>query len=170
VSTPSRFLAIASPGQSSYTVCVGGMNVNFNQFDDNQFTISPELLTVMARIVDDHPQELQALIQKAQRSLGAGHKTLDEDYAHDSIIDFLSLMELFAYQAKNEVEVDTHLAKQMMPAIDHIDGIACDHETVASSVEHASEQKNKHPHINAQELLYKELLRRWKPAKKTSMN
>lgn len=144
--------------------------MNFNQFDDNQFTISPELLTVMARIVDDYPEELQVLIQKAQRSLGAGHRTLDEEYAHDSIIDFLSLMELFAFQAKNEVEVDTHLAKQLMPAIDHIDGIAYDHETVASSIEHASAKKNKHPQVNAQEVLYKELLRRWKPAKKTIMN
>lgn len=144
--------------------------MNFNQFDDNQFTISPELLTVMAHIVDEHPQDLQALIQKAQRSLGAGHKELDDSFAQDCIIDFLSLMELFAYQAKQEVEVDTHIAKQIMPAIDHIDGKACDHEIVASSVEHASAQKIKHPNINAQEVLYKELLRRWKPAKKTVMN
>jgi hypothetical protein len=153
--------------------------VNFN--DDHYFTISPELLVVMARIVDDYPHELHNLIQKAQRSLHratpeqqngapAPAPTDDPAYEQDSIIDFLSLMELLVYQTKHEVEVDSQLTKQLMPAIDHIDQKTCAQEIVASSVEHASAQKNKNPHVNAQELLYKELLRRWKPAKKTVMN
>jgi len=140
-------------------------------FDDNYFAISQELLTIMAHLVDEYPQELHDLIKKAQKTVPAGQtKEVEAQDAHEYIIDFLSLMELFVYQAKNEVEVDTHLTKQLMPAIDHIDQTSCGQETVNSSVEHASNQKAKNPQINAQEILYKELLKRWKPTKKTSVN
>jgi hypothetical protein len=57
-----------------------------------------------------------------------------------------------------------------MPAIEHIDQTSCDPEMVHLSIEHASTQKAKNPQVNAQELLYKELLRRWKPSKKQLIN
>lgn len=137
-------------------------------FDENLFSISQELLVLMAHIVDEYPNELHELIKKAQRTVPHNPGTPNSQEAHEYIIDFLSLMELLVYQTKDEVEVDAHIAKQLMPAIDHIDQTSCGPETVSSSIEHASNQKAKHPRVDAQELLYKELLRRWKPGKKTT--
>ena len=52
-----------------------------------------------------------------------------------------------------------------MPTIDHIDSTICDDATVRSSVEKATAKSEQHPKANAQELLFKELLKRWKPSK-----
>lgn len=148
--------------------------MNFhNQSDDNFLAISTNLLAIMQQIVEHHPHELRTLIQKAQR---AHKKPVQQDKWHgeytaqEQVIDFLNLMELLVYETQNEHEYDAQVARFLMPAIEHIDQATCDPETVESSVEHAATQKNKDPQANAQELLYKELLKRWKPTKKAGIN
>ena len=140
------------------------------QIEDSSFSISAELLVLMAHIVDEHPHDLQELVHKAQQTLATKKNVPHDPDIHENIIDFLSLMEIFVQQSYHDVEVDTMLTKQIMPAIDHIDQNNCDQEAVNASIERATYQKAKNPKINAQEFLYKELLKRYKPSKKTSIH
>jgi len=57
-----------------------------------------------------------------------------------------------------------------LPTIDQIDGNLCDTETVRSSVEKTTKKLDHYPNINAKEQLYKELLKKWKPFNKHSIN
>ena len=139
-------------------------------FDDNSFSISPELLVLMGHIIDEHQRDVQALIAKAMRTFAAKKAAPPDPHIHENIIDFLGLMDFLVHEMQHDVEVDTQLTRQLMPAVDHIDQTTCDQEVVSASIAHAAQQKNKNPHINAQELLYKELLKRWKPSKKTAVH
>ncbi len=140
------------------------------QIEDSSFSISAELLMLMAHIVDEHPHDLQELVHKAQQTLATKQDVPNDPDIHENIIDFLSLMEAFAQQAYHDVEADTLLTRQILPAVDHIDQNTFESDAVSASIEHATNQKVKNPKINAQELLYKELLKRYKPSKKTSVH
>jgi hypothetical protein len=85
---------------------------------------------------------------------------------HYSIIEFFNVLELLMSQAISEHAVKGVLEKNLMPAIDHIDTAECDDATVRFSIERTASKLKKHPQENPQELLYKELLKRWKPSKK----
>ena len=147
-----------------------------NQSDDHFLSISTQLLALMQQIVEYHAPELRALVHKAHRSLRTQQPSNQSDNWHEEysaqeqVTDFLNLLELLAYEAHHEHEYDMQMTKFLMPAIEHIDHTTCDPETVESCIEHATTQKSKNPHLNAQELLYKELLKRWKPTKKAGIN
>jgi hypothetical protein len=124
----------------------------------------------MGHIIDEHQRELQTLIAKAMRTFATKKTAQQDPDIHENIIDFLSLMDFLVHETHHTAEVDTQLTRHMMPAVDHIDQATCNQEIVSASIAHAAQQKTKNPHINAQELLYKELLKRWKPSKKTAVH
>lgn len=146
--------------------------------DTNQLTLSYELLYLMQWLIENEPEKLKTLIgQSFNNGLKEELKTiapLSEQHSMEdlqyNIIDFLGMLETLLQEVSNEHALKRVMEKKLMPALDHIDTTNCDNETVQSSVEKASSKIDSNPERNPQELLFKELLRSWKPDKKTTSN
>lgn len=143
--------------------------MDFNdRFNSDHLVISPDLLVLMRRIMNEHEQEFKALIGKTFLHKKSTIDDVDPQDAQLIILDFFALMEDLLEQVRQEQEVAHHMQKQLMPSIDHIDHTGCDEHTVNSSAQRATDQVRNNPQANPQELLFKELLRHWKPSKKTT--
>lgn len=144
---------------------------------NNQFVISHELLYLLQWIVENGSQELKQLVGKAlaaglrERMHNADAEMFNsEEMQEYSIVDFFSLLEALLAETINEQAMIKAHEKNLLPALDHIDSTVCDSATVRSSLEKATTKMNKHPEANAQQLLFEEILKRWKPNKKATMN
>ncbi len=150
------------------------MDASFEQQETNQLVITPELLAIMQHIVDKYPHKLKQLMALAyqthdRREVEAVRES-SLGQAQSNILEFLGLMEFLLDEVGREHELTSNMQHQLMPSIQHIDTSACDGEVVNASVEQATNKIKQNPRSNPQEVLYKELLKRWKPAKKSSPN
>lgn len=144
--------------------------------ENSQLTLSYELLHLIRWLVENEPEQLKKIIETALDSglkedfKQSYHSDQEKvtDSMHYNIIDFLSLLESLLHEAINEHRVKNVLKKNLMPAIDNIDATECDTYMVQESVEKASNQFEQDPRKNAQDLLFRELLKSWNPAKKTT--
>ena len=143
------------------------MNFQNNSNGNDQFIISKELINLMQNIIDLYSESFKEVIAQAQKNTNPQNSEFDLQDAQDTILEFLNLMEMLSYEIKHENIVTQHLQLQLMPSINHIDQTTCDEDTVISSIEDATDQMEKNPKANPQELLYKELLKRWTLTKNT---
>jgi hypothetical protein len=143
--------------------------------NDNQLTVSYELLYLMQWLLEREPAKIKKLIEHAlQNGLKEDIQTASnsaelrnaEDIQY-SIVDFLTLLETLLHESISEQNMKLIMEKKLMPAIDHIDNKECDQATVNFSVEKASSKIESNPDGNPQEILFQELLKCWKPNKKT---
>lgn len=145
--------------------------------EDKNLTISYELVLLLQWLVEREPEKLKKLIKQAlsqglQESLrkNQDQPELSNDEIQYNIIDFLVLLESLLHETLNEERLKRIIEKKMMPALDNIDGQECDQATVDFSVEKASSRFENHPNENPQDLLFRELLKCWKPNKNTFMH
>ena len=147
---------------------------NSSDENNNQFVISYELLILLQWLIDNDGKKLKRIITKAltsglkeelQQAENIDPSTIHEDI-HYSIVEFFGLLESLLLDTIDEQAVQTAIEKNLMPAIDHIDSTVCDDATVRFSIEKATSKINSNPQENPQEVLFKELLKRWKPSKK----
>jgi hypothetical protein len=148
-------------------------------FDTNndQFTISVELLRLMQWIIEHDQEGLKRLMSRAL-SRGLNKKlngaqdavTEDSEHAHHSIIDFFLLMEALLIETVNENAVKDVLQRNLIPSVNRIDTTACDTDTVRFSLERATSKMQAHPQESPRDLLLKELIKNWKPNKKNRVN
>jgi hypothetical protein len=151
--------------------------VNQN-LDSDKLVISYELLQLMDWIVEHESETLKKLITKAikhgfddQLKDAKNYKDLyTPEQMQNTIVDFLSLLELLLFEANNEQEVSNIIQKNIMPAIDNVDTKNCDSSTVKASIAVATSKVQRNPKENPQEVFLKELLKRWKPDKDTTLN
>jgi hypothetical protein len=80
------------------------------------------------------------------------------------------LLESLLHEAINEQALKKLTEKKLLPALDHIDKTVCDDSYIQFSIEKASSKLETNPKQNPQEVLFKELLKCWKPHKKASVN
>lgn len=139
--------------------------MNFKNNDDH-FIISQELIIVMQKIIEQYSDELKEIVKKAATK-HQNDQPFDAQEAQETILDFLSLFEVLLYETTDEQKVNVQLQKQLMPSIKQIDLTSCDSDIVDSSVENASQKIEDNPKANPQEVLFKELLKQWKPSKET---
>ena len=141
---------------------------------DGQFVLSFELLQLLEWLIEHHPEELKKLVHRSL-SNGLAHQIqqaddLIEGYGaqdmQNSVIDFFNILEVLLIESLNERQIGKSLNASLIPAINHIDRTSCDGTTLSTSIERATTKLNKHPKEDPQTLLYKELLKNWKPAKK----
>lgn len=152
-------------------------NNNFDNPND-QFILSYELLLLMEWMVENDAESLKKFIAKAFKhgfaeKLKEAQKFKDlysPEELQNSLVDFLGLLEVLLYEVTNEQAVSKVMQKNLMPAIDHVDTLACDSSTVRSSVAIATSKLERNPQENAQELFFRELLKRWKPSKNLTEN
>jgi len=157
-----------------------GLNMN-NSNDEKkngQFVLSYELLTLLRWLADHDADKLKKIIGKA---LNAGLyeeiqkiDTLDEmtllDSVHNGITDFLEITESLLIEVMSEHVKQKAKYQDLLPAIDHIDTTVCDDTTVRFSIEKATSKMETNPEANPKEMLFKELLKRWKPSDKNVKN
>lgn len=157
-------------------------NDNFLQ-EGTQFVLSYELLCLLRWLIDNHPHQLQQLITKA---LSTGlyskiqnqiHNPMSEQsLAHDnelvqqSIVDFCAHLEVMLHEQINVLLKQRAREQDLLTTVDHIDGEACDPDTVRESIEKVTAKNRVPKDHDAKELLYKEILKRWKPHDKKIIN
>lgn len=155
--------------------------MNNDSFNNNQnpqqFVISYELLCLLRWLLEHDVDKLKKLVSKAlvsglkndikqfeQMGDVSASPELVEEIQH-SIIEFFCILETLLLESIKEQAAQRAVEKNLMPTIDHIDSTVCDDEVVRSSMEKATAKSELHPNQNAQSILYKELLKRWKPTK-----
>ncbi|MCL4360990.1 hypothetical protein M1446_01370 [Candidatus Dependentiae bacterium] len=137
------------------------------QFDDNQFVISIELLKILAWLLENKQETMKSLIAECLSETAHEHfSEKDAEYLQETIIDFFSVLETLIVEVGQEEESKKILQRNLIPAIDHIDSSACDKTTVELSVAKATSVCSKGARKSAQDVMFKELLKRWKPHKK----
>lgn len=146
--------------------------------DSNQFVVSYELLQLFRWLFEHEQETLKKVMARAlknglQEQLYSHLKSAEAESTEElqqSIVDFFALLETLLYELINENEVKRIMQRNILPAIDHIDAAACDNSTVALSIAKATSLCENDPRKDPKEILFKELLKRWKPAKKLSHN
>lgn len=146
---------------------------------DDQCELSLELLHLLKWFVEHDESTLKRIIQTAFRNgfraeLGKTQSEItgsnENTHLKHSIIDFLDLVDSLLHETINEDSVKTAYQKNLIPAINKIDGTSYDTQTLQNSLDKTVNQLENHPDENAKELLYKELLKRWKPINKKVLN
>jgi hypothetical protein len=148
---------------------------NNNSFDpENQCELSYELLYLLKWLADHEEGTLKKIIARAVQQ-GFKHKIVNTDSTIDeftnegiqhSIVDFLDLLDILLHDSLNEQSIKTAQQQNLMPDINKIDSNICDSNTVQTSLDKTSAHLENYPNANAKELLYKEILKRWKPQTK----
>lgn len=151
---------------------------NNNENSHNQFVLSYELLALLQWLAEHEGEKLKKIINKAvasglldeiQRYKGLADAHAAEEIQH-GIVEFFGVLEALLMETVNEHTMQDALEKNLMPAIDQIDSTVCDNATIRFSIEKATSKLNKSPEQNPEEVLFKELLRCWKPANKKVMH
>lgn len=155
--------------------------MNNNEFsnDNAQFVLSYELLCLLRWLVDNDAEKLKKIIAKdyaaglkydlERMREGWNEEQTMEDIQH-GIVEFFGLMEALLQEVISEQAVQRAVQKNLMPTIDRIDSAICDDETVRSTLEKATSKIEHNPGENPKELLFKELLKQWKPHDKNVLN
>ena len=153
-------------------------NKNFPQ-DNSQFVLSFELLCLLRWLVENDAEKFKKLITKAMHSglkeeLRYAQKArVNELYMEEvqqSIVDFFGMLEALIADAISEQAVQTAHEKNLMPTIDQIDSTFCDDATLRGSIEKVTSKIETNSKENPKELLFKEILKRWKPHNKNILN
>lgn len=145
--------------------------------NNSQVILSYELLALLSWMIHHEKQALKQIMNKALASkLRATTKQTDfmatqtaED-AHEDIIEFFGSLESLMIEVMNEQSIERVLEKNLMPALDHIDATICDDNTIRSCILKATSTLKHYPQENPQNLLFKELLKQWKPTKKKTIH
>lgn len=154
-----------------------GLNMNNDSYnnDDGNLLLSFELLHLLQWLIDHEEDELKRLVAKAVKHGYRDTSVTCSDFVEmqvsdpaiqHSIVEFLGLMDTLLFESHNEQDVDEVLSRSAIPALNQIDSSVCNQDVVETSLDKAHAQLQKDPKENVQELLLKELLKRWKPAKK----
>jgi len=153
-------------------------NNSFSHDTSSQFALSYELLHLLQWLSKNDVDKLKKIIAKAishglhdeiQKIDKLSDSHLLQDM-HHSMIDFFELLDDLLFNAINEHVEQKARQRNLLPTIDLIDSALCDDETLRSSIEKTTKKLDNYPNINPQEQLFKELLKKWKPIDKNSMN
>ncbi len=143
--------------------------------ESTQFVVSYELVALLRWLIENDLDKLKKMIVKSYsaglkediRRIQNKQEEITVEDIHFTILEFLSMMDTLISETIQEKVTQTALEKNLMPAIEHIDSAICDDATVRSSIEKATASNTAE---NPRTVLYKELLKRWRPNKKMVIN
>jgi len=146
--------------------------------DEEQVVLSYELLQLMEWLLRYETDSLKKIVSRALKNglLKSLKKSAQVSNSSDmsnmsnTIASFINLLELLLLESTNEHDTSNIINKNLLPELSHIDTTNCNPSIIQSSAAIVSSKKEKNPRENAQELLFKEILKRWKPKKKQSEN
>jgi len=154
------------------------MNNKLVEEHDTQLVLSYELLCLLRWLIEHDANKLKKMVSKAvENGLYEHIRLLDKKSSHhdqedmqDNILDFLALLETSLLDCMSEHVTHKARSTNLLATVEQLDTTLCDPEIMMSSLEKVATSTNKNPELNPQELLYKELLKRWKPEKKSALN
>ncbi len=164
---------------NKFQLTTRGLDMNDSQDKKNgQFVLSYELLTLLRWFVDHDEDKLKKIIGAALTSglqdeldhLEHFDEVAVLDSIQHGITDFLSLLETLLLEVISEHIKQKAKYQDLLPAADQIDTTVCDDSTVKFSLEKATSKIESNPDANPKEMLFKELLKRWKPVDKNLKN
>jgi len=143
-----------------------------------QCTLSFELLKLMQWWITQEPGILKKMItnslENGLRDYLKAHNDMDafkeQAALHHNIVDFFSCIETLLNQSLEEHKAHDALQRQLIPDAHNIDGISLRGPTIKESLAHATQQYLQKQDQSPRQLLFKEVLKRWKPSKKTSVH
>lgn len=144
---------------------------------DDQFAISYEILCLLRWLVDNEPEKLKRMITRAaQRGLKEKMneiKNFSEKEAladaHENMIEFFSILEAMLEDTMDEETTKTAFAYHLLPALAHIDAQVCGNNLIRESLEKI-DRTRKNDQRQPQEILLQEILKQWKPSKRTEIH
>lgn len=151
------------------------MNNNFDS--DNQFELTLELLHLLSWLAEHETAALKKIIVKALKN-GLKDQIFQYDgeergisqSVQNGFMDFFDTMDELLLESLHNQEVENKIVQELLPAVQQLDTAVCDDDTVQSSIENTAMKLEHQPDRNPQETLFKELLKQWKPHKKTVLN
>lgn len=148
--------------------------------NNGQFVLSYELLYLLQWLVDHEAEALKKIIARAVRqgfrdSIEKTQDTIElqtsDTQIQNSIADFLSLLDILLIETTNEHGVKKCLERNLIPALNHLDTTICTNDIVESSLVKASSKVDDDSSKESlQDALLKEILKQWKPDKKSVLN
>lgn len=152
---------------------------NDSLFENSQLVVSYELLQFLRWVVTTEPEGLTVLMRQsfetkssslAKKTSGYSEMTPSSEELQRSVIDFFDLLEA-KLQALHAGDYDNKPSEQALsPTVTSIDSSLCDENTVALSIAQASSQCTLSTPQHAKEMLYKELLKNWRPRNKNLLH
>lgn len=145
-----------------------------NPFDNDmqQFVVSFQLLQLLKWLFEHEQESLKKVIGRSLKNgldevlfFQQNSRAEYDEELQQVIVEFFSLLETLLYESLNDDETKKLKERMMIPVIDHIDAAVCDDSVVALSIEKAASMIESNPCEDPKEVLCKELLKRWKPAK-----
>lgn len=147
-----------------------------NDLENGHCVISYRLLRLLQWIIEHDQEGLKKLISQAVKNglplhaekVMKKNDTLDLEL-QQSIIDYFSLLEILIGEVAHEYENAYDLQRKLVPSLERVDTNFCDAATVASSLESITSKQLsplKEKDVIKQ-VVFKELLKRWKPVKKS---
>lgn len=146
----------------------GAVMANNERFESDQLVLTPELLAFMHRIMSEHEREFRNLASKILAKKPIDPTIIPPQAAQEVIVGFFSMMDDILEETYQTNEIAAHTQRQLLPSLEHIDCTNLDPQAVMTSVQRATDVAQNMPNVDAQEVLYQELLNRWKPSKKTA--
>lgn len=152
---------------------------NFTAVPEGQVLLTYELLFLLQWLIEHESEALKKIIVRALKNGFndpdfRNHEMIEmhisDPNIHHCIVDFLGLLDALLIESTAELTVQKNVERNLIPALNHIDSTICNDETVQGSLKKTTAFLHNHPEENPQEILLKELLKRWKPDKKLSMN
>ena len=149
--------------------------------DNGQFIISYELLQLLEWLLHHEQDMLKQLVLAAleqglqKKLLQASRQTSEQiqkagEEMKQSAVDFFTLLESLMIEAVHERKAQDTVSRSLIPALDHMDLRLYDPHTMSQSVAKVHTAIHKKNGEKPEEVLYRELLKRWKPAKKANLN
>lgn len=154
------------------------MTNRLTQEHDTQLVLSYELLCLLQWLIEHDSDKLKKMVTKAVshglyeqvRGLETRKsEPLNDDMQHN-ILDFLGFLEASLAQALHQHVEMKAKNSNLMATVEQLDTTLYNPDIMMSSLEKTTVLSDKNPDLNPQELLYKELLKRWKPEKKSALN
>jgi hypothetical protein len=153
------------------------LNINDLIAGGTQLTISHEVLTLLRWLMENHAEELTKITRRAlQHGLhdkihaGQAERLPQPEEAYENVAHFFGMIEEILIKALDEHVTYRKHENKLQPIINHIDATYCDSSTVQLSVEKTATKIAQHTECNPRDILFKEILRQWRPRKSSLIN
>lgn len=142
--------------------------------DGGQFMISYELLRLIQWLIEHDQDGLKRLIEHAFENglaqditeLHYFGETRGVNELQQNVVEFFAVLESLLTETIQEDTAQDALERSRIPAITQVDTHHCDSGIMAASIAKATAALDANGYENGKEIFCRELLKRWKPAKR----
>ena len=133
-----------------------------------KYILSKKTISLINWLIEHDQESLKKLLAKAYHNgalINKNNDPLDDDEAQYIFFRLVGLIEILSEEIAEEHDVSHICNRSLLPKIKHIDNTEFDQaviEDTASKALHRAKEQNSRP----ENILFEELLKKWKPQKK----